>query len=71
MTIMLTIMLMMPLTIMMNRVAATHTSHAGVVQRGEPVLVLPVHLGAGFVEVPGTEGRKVSTRVPGASNHVN
>ena len=39
----------------MNRVAATHTSHAGVMQRGEPILVLPVHLGAGFVEVPGTE----------------
>ena len=65
MTITLTIMLMM------NRVVATHTSHAGVVQGGEPILVLPVHLGAGFVEVPGTEGRKVSTRVPGASNHVN
>ena len=39
---------------MMNRAAATHTSHAGVVQGGEPILVLPVHLGARFVEVPGT-----------------
>ena len=55
MTIKLRIMLMMSMTIMMNRVAATHTSHAGVVQGGEPILVLPVHLGAGFVEVPGTE----------------
>ena len=55
MTISLRIMLMMPMTIMMNRVAATHTSHAGVMQRGEPILVLPVHLGARFIEVPGTE----------------
>ena len=55
MTIKLRIMLMMSMTIMMNRVAATHTSHAGVMQRGEPILVLPVHLGARFIEVPGIE----------------
>ena len=59
MTITLRIMLMM------NRAAATHTSHAGVVQRGEPVLVLPVHLGAGFVEVPGTEIYKKESEYQG------